>query len=84
MSKRRPERSQLWFNDDSCVRWQPEWRDLVWSYDFVVNGAHDERPVTTLSIMDERPRSGGACCLTRAVTAGRVDLACSIAIARHT
>ncbi len=32
---KRPKRGRLWLNDGSCVRLRPEYRNHVWSYDFV-------------------------------------------------
>ena len=32
---KQPKRKRLWFNDGSCVRQRPEYKDHVWSYDFV-------------------------------------------------
>ena len=32
---KQPKKSRLWLNDGSCVRLRPEYRDHVWSYDFV-------------------------------------------------
>ncbi len=34
---KQPKRKRLWFNDGSCVRLRPEYKDHVWSYDFVMN-----------------------------------------------
>jgi len=28
-------KGRLWLNDGSCVRLRPEYRDHVWSYDFI-------------------------------------------------
>ena len=33
--KKQPKRSRLWLNDGSCIRLRPEYKDHVWSYDFV-------------------------------------------------
>lgn len=33
--RRQPKRKRLWLADGSCVRLRPEYRDHVWSYDFV-------------------------------------------------
>ena len=32
---KQPKKGRLWLNDGSCVRLRPEYRDHVWSYDFV-------------------------------------------------
>ena len=33
--QRQPKRKRLWFNDESCIRLRPQFKDHVWSYDFV-------------------------------------------------
>jgi len=33
--KKQPKRRRLWLNDGSCIRLRPEYKDHVWSYDFV-------------------------------------------------
>jgi len=33
--KKQPKRSRLWFNDGSCLRLRPEYKNHVWTYDFV-------------------------------------------------
>ena len=32
---KQPKKGRLWLNDGSCVRLRPEYRNHVWSYDFV-------------------------------------------------
>ena len=33
---KQPKRRRLWLNDGSCVRRRPEYKNHVWSYDFVM------------------------------------------------
>ena len=33
--QKQPKRKRLWFNDGSCIRLRPQFKDHVWSYDFV-------------------------------------------------
>ncbi len=33
--KKQPKIKRLWLNDGSCIRLRPEYKDHVWSYDFV-------------------------------------------------
>lgn len=49
-------RSRLWLNDGSCVRLRPEYKDHVWSYDFVFERTHDGRSFKMLNIIDEFTR----------------------------
>ncbi|MCX5752255.1 MAG: IS3 family transposase [Candidatus Krumholzibacteria bacterium] len=54
--KRQPKRGRLWLNDGSCIRLRPEYRDHVWSYDFVHERTHDGRPLRILTVIDEYSR----------------------------
>ncbi len=38
---KQPKKSRRWFNDGSCIRLRPEYRDHVWSYDFVHHRTDD-------------------------------------------
>ena len=42
--------------DGSCIRLRPEYRDHVWSYDFVHHRTDDGRAFRTLNILDEYSR----------------------------
>ena len=49
--KQRP-RGRLWLNDGSCIRLRPEWRNHVWSYDFVEAQTHDGRKLRLMTLID--------------------------------
>lgn len=53
---KQPKRSRLWLNDGSCIRKRPEYRNHVWSYDFVQDYTHDGRKIRMLTVMDEFTR----------------------------
>jgi len=53
---KQPKRKRLWLNDGSCVRHHPEYKNHVWSYDFVMSRSHDGRMIKMLTIMDEYTR----------------------------
>jgi len=53
---KQPKKSRLWLNDGSCVRLRSEYRDLVWSYDFVHQRTDDGRAFRILNILDEFSR----------------------------
>jgi len=57
---RQPKKGRLWLNDGSCIRLRPEYRDHVWSYDFVHCRTDDGKVFRTLNILDEFSRE----CLT--------------------
>jgi len=54
--RKQPKRGRLWFNDGSCVRKRPEYRNHVWAYDFVMDRTHDGRAMKMLTIIDEYTR----------------------------
>jgi len=54
--KKQPKRGRLWLNDGSCVRLRPEYKDHVWSYDFMIERTSNGRAFRILSIIDEFTR----------------------------
>ncbi len=53
---KQPKKGRLWLNDGSCVRLQPEYRNHVWSYDFMHHRTDDGRAFRTLNILDGHSR----------------------------
>ena len=53
---KQPKRGRLWFNDGSCVRLRPAWKDHVWADDFVHLRLHDGTGVRLLTVIDEYSR----------------------------
>ncbi len=53
---KQPKKARLWLNDGSCIRLRPEYRDHVWSYDFVEDKTHDGRKLRMLNVIDEYTR----------------------------
>ena len=51
--QRQPKRGRLWLTDGSCIRLRPEYRNHVWSYDFVAYRTHDGRKFRILNVIDE-------------------------------
>ncbi len=49
-------KGRLWLNDGSCVRLRPEYRNHVWSYDFVHCRTDDGKAFRTLNILYEHSR----------------------------
>lgn len=70
--KRQPKRRKLWFNDGSCVRLRPEYRNHVWSYDFVAERTSDGKAVRMLNIIDEYTKECLAISVGRKITASDV------------
>ena len=50
---KQPKRGRLWLGDGSCVRLRPEYRNHVWSYDFVEDRTHEGRKYRMLNVVDE-------------------------------
>lgn len=53
---KQPKRSRLWLNDGSCIRKRPEYKNHIWSYDFVEDQTHDGRKIRMLTVLDEYSR----------------------------
>ena len=53
---KQPKRGRLWLNDGSCIRKKPEYKNHVWSYDFVHDQTHDGRQIKMLCVIDEFTR----------------------------
>lgn len=54
--KKQPKRKRLWLNDGSCIRLRPQYKNHVWSYDFMMTRTHDGRAVKILTLIDEYTR----------------------------
>lgn len=53
---KQPKRSRLWFNDGSCIRKRAEYKNHVWSYDFVFDRTQRGKPIRMLTVIDEFTR----------------------------
>ena len=54
--QKQPKRARLWLADGSCIRQRPEYKNHVWSYDFVSEETYDGRKFKILNIIDEYSR----------------------------
>jgi len=54
--QKQPKRGRLWLNDGSCIRLRPEYKDHVWSYDFVTAWTANGKAFRILVIIDEYTR----------------------------
>jgi putative transposase len=50
--QKQPRRSRLWLNDGSCIRLRPQYRNHVWSFDFVECHTHDGRRLRLMTLID--------------------------------
>jgi putative transposase len=70
--QKQPRRGRLWLNDGSCIRLRLEYKDHVWSYDFVIARTADGRTFKMLTIIDEYTRECLAILVERRLTSGDV------------
>jgi len=66
--KKQPKRRRLWLNDGSCIRLRPQFKEHVWSYDFVMDRTADGRAFRMLNIIDEYTRECLATLIKRRIT----------------
>lgn len=66
--RKQPKRGRLWLNDGSCIRLRPEYKDHVWSYDFMIDRTDDGRAFKILNIIDEYSRECLAILVKRKMT----------------
>jgi transposase InsO family protein len=66
--QKQPKRRRLWLNDGSCIRLMPQFKNHVWSYDFVVARTNDGRAFRILNIIDEYTRECLAILVKRSIT----------------
>ncbi len=69
---RQPKRGRLWLNDGSCIRKRAEFKDHVWTYDFVSERTKDGRPIKMLTVVDEFTRESLAIEVRRTMKSGDV------------
>ncbi len=70
--QKQPKRKRLWLNDGSCIRLRPEYKDHVWSYDFVMGWTDNGKAFRILVIIDEYTRECLAMRVARRITSGDV------------
>ena len=56
LPKKQTKKRRLWLNDGSCIRLRPEYKNHVWSYDFVEDRTYNKKKVRFLNILDEHSR----------------------------
>jgi transposase InsO family protein len=66
--QKQPRRGRLWLNDGSCIRLRPQFKDHVWSYDFVMARTSDGRSFRILTLIDEYTRECLALLVDRRIT----------------
>ena len=66
--QKQPKRGRLWLNDGSGIRLRPEYKDHVWSYDFVIARTAEGKAFRILNIIDEYSRGCLAMLVKRHIT----------------
>jgi len=66
--KKQSKRGRLWINDGSCIRLRPQFKDHVWTYDFVIVRTAEGRAFRILNIIDEYTRECLAVLTRRRIT----------------
>ncbi len=66
--KKQPKRRRLWLNDGSCIRLKPQFKDHVWSHDFVIARTAEGKVFRMLNIIDEYSRECLAILVKRHIT----------------
>ena len=72
VTKKQPKRSRLWLNDGSCIRLRPQYKNHVWSYDFMTARTANGRAFRILNIIDEHSRECLGILVARHITADDV------------
>lgn len=80
---KQPKRARLWLKDGSCIRLRPEFKNHVWSYDFVSETTHDGRKLKILNIIDEYSRICLASVVERKIDSQGVIYALADAMLEH-
>ena len=65
--QKQPKRGRLWLNDGSCIRHRPQYKNHVWSYDFVMCRTEDGRAFRILNVVDEFTRECIGCLVQRRI-----------------
>lgn len=81
-SQQKP-RSRLWLNDGSCLRLRPEYRNPVWSYDFVLVRDAYGRKIRMLTMIDEFSRACLVVHCARHIGANEVIEQLATAMVKH-
>jgi putative transposase len=80
---RQPKKSRLWLNDGSCIRQRAEYKNHVWSYDFVSDQTHDGRKIKILNIVDEFTRECLLSLVARRIRSGDLIFALADLFLKH-
>ena len=70
--RKQPKRGRLWLNDGSCIRLRPQYKNHVWSYDFVMSRTHEGKAFRMLTIIDEFTRECLDIAVERRITSHEV------------
>jgi transposase InsO family protein len=81
--QKQPKRARLWLTDGSCLRQRPEYKNHVWSYDFVSDRTHDGRSFKIFNVIDEYSRECLASVVKRRINSQDVILILADLFIKH-
>jgi len=70
--RRQPKRGRLWLNGGSCIRLRSQYKNHVWSYDFMNARTADGRAFRMLNVIDAASRERLCILVARHITAADV------------
>lgn len=80
---KQPKRARLWLCDGSTIRLRPEYKNHVWSYDFVSDQTHNGQKFKVLNIIDEYSRELLASYVARTIRSQDVILVLADLFLKH-
>jgi putative transposase len=80
---KQPKKRRLYLADGSCVRLRPEYKNHVWSYDFVQDRTHNGRSYKILNIIDEHSKECLMSLVRRRINSQDVILTLSELFLKH-
>lgn len=80
---KQPKRGRIWMKDGSCLRLRPEYKNHVWSYDFVSEQTYDGRKIKILNVVDEFSRECLLSLVARRIRSQDVILALADLFLKH-
>ena len=81
--QRQPKRGRLYLADGSCIRKRAEYKNHVWSYDFVSEQTYDGRKFKILNVIDEFSRECLLSLVARRIRSQDVILALADLFLKH-
>lgn len=81
--QKQPKRGRLYLTDGSCIRLRAEYKNHVWSYDFVSEQTYDGKKFKILNVIDEYTRECLLSLVARTIRSQDVILALADLFLKH-